>query len=116
MKKLLALPLVAMLAMAFAACGSESVEEGNADDVAEAEQALPGREYETTFYNNAAHDEEIGFRFYNCYGPPTTSGQTSIYQTTVYGEVCPTITTGGGGGCCSHNGQCPAECDYCTEC
>ena len=119
--KLVAMPLFSMLAVVVAACGSESIDEREEGvdeaQVAETEQQLPSREFETTFYSNASKTVEVGYRIYTCYGPPTTIGQTTVYQTTIWGETCSTgTTTGGGDGCCYSDGQCPAECSYCTTC
>ena len=69
--------------------------------VAETEQELPGREFETPYYSNASKTMEVDYRIYTCSGPPTTSGTVTIHTTTIWGETCSsTTTTGGGGGCC----------------
>jgi hypothetical protein len=116
--KLVAISLFAMLGIVVAACGNENVDEAEEGSVAETEQSLPGREYETTYYSDASKTVEVGYRIYTCYGgPPTTTGQVTIHRTTVWGETCEPITTsGGGGGCCYSSGQCPAECSYCVNC
>lgn len=35
---------------------------------------------ETTYYSDAAHTNEVGFRFRNCNGKTTTSGTVTIYK------------------------------------
>lgn len=111
-------PLLAVLASAVSACVAEPAEDTeDTEDLEQTEQALVSREREIEYYNNAAHDTLVGYRYYGCSGN-TFWGVTSLYREVYDGETCGGGSSGGGGniGCYVSGGWCAPEFSSCIWC
>jgi hypothetical protein len=48
----------------------------------------PRYSWQITYYNDAAHTQEIGSRYVNCNGQGTLTGQSSSYSTSEIVDIC----------------------------